>query len=365
MKEAIHLRQRPRANGIKALFLDICRDGRRKTEYLKLYIIPEHTREDKQRNRQTMQLAESIRAKRIVELQSQAYGVSLTSRKDSAIVYDVLEGYAADKKQSTRDIWRWCIALMRSYDRRERLRFSDITPDWISGFREHLNHCKARDGHLYSLGTRATLFNALRAMLNRAVRDGIIDASPIAHIAGYHREDSMREYLTIEEMQAMAQVPYKQDSVRRAFLFSCLTGLRLSDIEKLTWSEVMNTQGLTRIVFRQKKTRTIEHLTINEQAAALLGERGNDGDKVFILPSRVNISYNIRKWTAAAGINKHITFHSARHTFATMMLTLGVDIYTVSKLLGHRNIATTQIYAKIIDKKKEEAVLLIPDIFSR
>ena len=118
---------------------------------------------------------------------------------------------------------------------------------------------------------------------------------------------------------------------------------------------------MTRIIFRQKKTKEIEYLDISPQARLLMGERKGCLDKVFTkfqCDSRTNKS--IQKWVESVGIDKKITFHCARHTFAVMMLTIGVDIYTTSKLLGHRELSTTQIYAKIVDKKKQEAVTKIP-----
>ena len=176
----------------------------------------------------------------------------------------------------------------------------------------------------------------------------------------------MREYLTIEELKRLASTECLYPEVGRAFLFSCLTGLRRSDIVKLTWGEVSTLAGRTRLIYRQKKTRSQEYLDITAQAAELLGERGDAGPDDLVFDSIYHPQRTIdilRGWAAMAGIDKNITFHSGRHTFAVMMLTLGTDIYTVSKLLGHRSLQTTQIYAKIVDAKKQEAVDNIPQIF--
>ena len=171
-------------------------------------------------------------------------------------------------------------------------------------------------------------------------------------------------YLTIDEVRKLAQTPCRSEEVKTAFLFSCLTGLRRSDIAKLTWGEVHQQGEFTRIIFRQKKTGGQEYLDITKQAAALMGERGADDERVFKwFNSPGSTNDIIRVWVANAGINKDITFHCGRHTFATMMLDLGADIYTVSKLLGHADISTTQIYAKVLDKKKQAAVAAIPDVF--
>ena len=132
---------------------------------------------------------------------------------------------------------------------------------------------------------------------------------------------------------------------------------------KMTWSEVHKQGDYTRIIFKQKKTSGQEYIDITPQAAELLGERRNPTDLVFndfLTASATN--HAIKVWMLRAGITKEITFHCARHTFAVMMLDIGTDIYTVSKLLGHRELSTTQIYAKVLDKTKQAAVMNIPDI---
>ncbi len=139
--------------------------------------------------------------------------------------------------------------------------------------------------------------------------------------------------------------------------------MRWSDIEKLKWSEVQKTENGYKIVFHQQKTKGLQYLDISEQAREYLGSEGMPQEKVF-----TNLKYNVLannellKWVQAAGIKKKITFHCARHTFATLQLTVGTDLYTLSKLLGHTDIKTTQIYGQIIDEKKREAVNRIPDI---
>ena len=185
-------------------------------------------------------------------------------------------------------------------------------------------------------------------------------------IAGFPSQEGTRDYLSLEEVKALAAADCDFPEIKRAFLFSCLTGLRRSDIIKLTWGEVTELNGRTRLVFRQKKTGGQEYLDITPQAAELIGNRGKakPADKVFgdiRYPSDTNDS--LRIWALRAGIDKNVTFHVGRHTFAVLMLTLGTDIYTVSKLLGHRELKTTQIYAKIIDEKKQAAVYNIPKIF--
>lgn len=182
-------------------------------------------------------------------------------------------------------------------------------------------------------------------------------------IDGFKTAEVAREYLTLEEVKKLAATPCNYPILKATFLFSCLTGLRKSDIEKLTWGEIHKLGNFTRIIFRQKKTGGQEYLDISDQAAAYLGTRRNDVDRVFEGFTYGSwTSLELKRWALAAGITKNITFHCGRHTFAVMMLDLGADIYTVSKLLGHRELSTTQIYAKVLDKNKQAAVSLIPNI---
>ena len=113
------------------------------------------------------------------------------------------------------------------------------------------------------------------------------------------------------------------------------------------------------------KTQKTLYLPLSKEALRWMPERGDakDTDKVFTLPSQCYLNVVLRTWAANSGLTKHVTFHTARHTFATLELTAGAELYTVSKLLGHTQVKTTQIYAKIIDKKKDEAVNRLSSLF--
>lgn len=169
-------------------------------------------------------------------------------------------------------------------------------------------------------------------------------------------QDARREYLSLEELNILAKTPC-DDILKRAALFSALTGMRHSDIQKLKWSEIEEYNGGYRLNFTQQKTKGVEYMPISLQAYKLCGERKNDGELLVFagLPDPSWISRPLARWVEAAGITKHITFHCFRHTYATLQLANGTDIYTVSKMLGHTNVRTTQIYAKVIDEKKEKA----------
>jgi integrase len=149
----------------------------------------------------------------------------------------------------------------------------------------------------------------------------------------------------------------KNELMKKAFIFACLTGLRFSDIQKLKWSEMQHSAELGHYIrFVQQKTKGSETLPISDEAYNLLGAKGAQPEVVF--PDLIysdSRNADLYRWMVKAGIEKHITFHCARHTYATLQLTLGTDIFTVSKLLGHRHLKTTQIYANVIDEKKTVA----------
>ena len=133
---------------------------------------------------------------------------------------------------------------------------------------------------------------------------------------------------------------------------------------RLTWNQFRyDKQDGWSIHYIQKKTGKAEVLPISEQAIKVLGEQ-EEGDQLVIknLNYGSNMNDKLREWVEDAGIDKYISFHCARHTFATLQLSMDTDIYTVSKMLGHKHIRTTEIYAKVIDKKKIDAVRRIPAI---
>lgn len=375
-KEPIRLRRRITPSGRTSLYLDIYLDGKRTYEYLKLYLIPEKNRADKEKNRTTLQLAEDIRAKRMVELRNGEFGFKSMYKEDTLFYPYYRAMCKARLGEESRGNWgNWCSALhhLLIYDSNEQLTFRDITPEWVQGFKDYLeNKAKAwghdfrkrQDYHPLARNSKLSYFNKLRACLNQAFEERIISFNPMRGIDNFKAEEGTRMYLTIEELQKLVQTDMAYPELRRAFLFSCLTGLRRSDIAKLTWSEVHQQGSFVRLIFKQKKTGGQEYLDINEQAAELLGVRGKPQDLVF--PYMISPDWQnsiIQQWVYKAGINKKISFHCGRHTFAVMMLDLGTDLYTLSKLLGHKSISTTQIYAKVLDKNKQAAVSSIPSIF--
>lgn len=359
VKEPIHLRQKKLSNGNISLYLDIYYNGRRQYEFLKLYLIPEHDKKAKLRNEGTLRLADAIKAKRIVEIHNGTFGFG---NKSKTFLVPYIESFIMSKNNSgTRKTYKNVYIKANEFFGcsfvLETITTADIRAffDFMARSQNHNDNSKT-----LSRTTLHSYCNVFKTFLNQAAKDGLVSSDIYKGVSIVSKSESVRQYLTIDELQRLSKTeinkPYK-----RAFLFSCFTGLRKSDITKLVWGDVSDQDGFTRIVFRQRKTHGLEYLDISPQAKLLMGERKKDCDKVFNGFSQGCGSGEIlRNWARSVGINKPLTFHSARHTFATMMLTLDTDLYTTSKLLGHTDVKTTQVYAKIIDKKKQEAVTKIP-----
>lgn len=229
--------------------------------------------------------------------------------------------------------------------------FNKLNRDVFVGFMEYLQS-------KVSTNTVWAYLAKMKTILNQAVKDEIIDKSPAQFVTAKKKE-TKREYLTMDEVNLLANTECVSPVLKDAFLFSVFTGLRLSDVTKLTWSDIRG----NRMYLRQQKTDEILESELSETAQDILSRQDHSHSKVFHhMPDKTSIGRYLKRWTQDAGISKHITFHCARHTCATLLITYGSDLYTVSKVLGHKDIATTQIYAKLVDSKKSEALNSIPKI---
>lgn len=253
--------------------------------------------------------------------------------------------------------WERSIEFLKDFAG-ETIPFSQIDFKFCEDFKSFLQTAKRggnKDGIL-SQNTASTYFSVFKAALKQAFIDGYFATDISAKIKSIPSQETRREYLTIEELNSLVETPCENDVLKRAALFSALTGLRHSDIQKLKWNEISFEKNQPRINFTQKKTKGVEYMPISQQALEICGEPKSANDLVFenlTNPSWINRP--LKNWVAKAGINKNITFHCFRHTFATLQLSNGTDIYTVSKMLGHTNVKTTQVYAKVIDEKKNKA----------
>ena len=340
-------------------------------EYLQLYLmqVPK-TVDERKKNKEQLELAEQILAIRQAEIYQGKFKI-----QSNHIGKTTFLGFYEQKKEEryqtkgNYDNWDAAQKHLEKYCP-AHITFNDIDVDFIKGYKKYLDTVAVTQSRKkLSQNTKHTYFNKFKACLNAAFDEGYLKENLMKKVKGFSMGESTREYLTSDELQKLSQTDCAIPLLKRAFLFSTLSGIRWSDINKLKWSEVREEGSddagneIFRIVFQQKKTDGVEYLYISEQARELLGERKDPKERVFKgLRYSAHMNLQLLRWCMLAGITKHITFHSARHTNAVLLLENGADIYTVSKRLGHKEIRTTEIYTKIIDKKMKEAANLIPKL---
>lgn len=359
-KEIVKLRQRKLVDGKISLYLDIYINGKRKYEYLRLYLVPEETRQDKQKNKETLLLAKSVYAKRLVEVQQGRFGFENCTRQKIYLA-DYLELFCnsqCKEKSSRKKIYKHLLNRIKQVP---NIYMYNIDADWMQNFTNRI----LNSGNI-STNSVATYLRYLSAFFNYAVKNKIIKENPCKYINKPSVIRKEREFLTIEELKKIAANDNRKfANLKAAFLFSCLTGFRHSDIKRIDWSMVHDECDGCKVVLNMHKTGGLIYQDISSEARQLMGERKDD--KVLVFPgvsSSNNVNVLLRQFMKEEGIKKHITFHCARHTFALLLLNNSTDIYTVSKLLGHTDVKTTLIYAHILDKKKQEAVNSLPSIFN-
>lgn len=364
-KEPVKLRQRELANGNFTLYLDIYWKGQREYDYLNLYVKKSNNAIDNEQNKQTLLLADQIRAQRVLDLHSGKYKVKQPKLDHSFI--DYFKQLTQERFNSKGNYGNWESALkhLLKFSKGKDIKLTDVDETWLTRFKHHLQNEKiTSNGSKLSQNSAHSYFNKIKAALRQAFEEKYIDDNPAARIRGIKAGETKREFLTWEEVRKISKEPCDGTKLKEAFLFSILTGLRWSDIIKMTWTEVRGSDSEGWYIrFQQQKTKDFEVLPITKEARELLGNSGKPEERVFTglkYSSYTNVA--LARWMMRAGIHRNITFHCARHTHATLLLTQGVDIYVVSKLLGHKNIKTTEIYAKVTNMKKNEAIGKIPSL---
>ncbi|MDM1528887.1 site-specific integrase [Myroides odoratimimus] len=344
-------------------------NGKRKTvrdyENLKLFLHSEpKNASERKENKEKMALAKQILAIREAEVYQGRYELKNSARGKKPFL-DYFNEKTEEKSGSPKNYGNWT-ATMAHLKRciSPNTTFDDIDEKFVKRIRTYFDkEARTKSDLPLSLNSKYSYFNKFKACLRSAFDEGYLALNYASKAKSFEQAESQREYLTFNELQQLVDTECKYEVLKRAFLFSCLTGLRWSDINTLTWYKIRDEDHTSRVNFRQEKTDGVEYLYISKQARELLGERKGNMDRVFI-GLKYSAVYNnaIVLWCNKAGISKHITFHSARHTNAVLLLENGADIYTVSKRLGHREIRTTAIYAKIVDEKMKEASNLIPEL---
>lgn len=373
----ISLSQRKLKDGRISLSIEFYRgseitdDGKRKHlrnfENLDTYLIVDpKTAKEKKENKEALEFAENVIAIRKAEYAQGRFELKNTA-KAKRVFLNFFADLAEEKRtlDSSNNYGNW----FSTYQHLKKvvpknLTFEEIDEYFIKKVRKYFEKDAISKSDLpLSQNSKYSYFNKFKAALRNAFDNGYLTVNYASKIKSFEQAESQREYLIFDELQRLAKAECKYPVLKKAFLFSCLSGLRWSDINTLIWKEVRDEGDISRVNFRQEKTEGVEYLYISKQARELLGERKDAQERVF-KGLKYGMTYNteIIRWCNRAAVPKHITFHSARHTNAVLLLENGADIYTVSKRLGHRELRTTQIYAKIVDSKMKEAAEIIPEL---
>lgn len=366
----VKLKERILKDGSKSLYLEYYlgyetdKSGKikhnRKKENLDLYILSKPVNAfQRAENKKALALAKKILTKREAEVNENKFEAYFGTKADVNLLnyFEKIKD-SKNSSNSLRKYWGNTIKHLRNYCDTDTITFKSVNEAFVSGFREYL----LRKSGLHN-NTASGYFEIFRGGLKKAVKEGVLKELPFGNITGIKKTDPQRDYLTLEEVNKLALTECDCPTLKKAFLFACMAGLRWCDINAMKWGDIKQDGKHYKLTFRQQKTKSVEYLPLSEQAVEILGKFENSEEKVFGNLSYTTYGYyKLQKWGIKAGIEKDITFHIARHTFATLLLNNGTDIYTVSKLLGHKSLQTTQIYAKIVDATKIDAVNNLPKI---
>ncbi len=377
MATKVKLRDKKISKGRKSLYLDFYppiphpETGEpTRREFLGLYIFEKpKTPIDKQHNTETLKIGESIKQKRQnmltkPEIYNQYEKEQLKIQElGQQCFVKYFESLANKRKNSNHDNWVSALRYLKTFTNGS-LKFADLNEKCLEDFKEHLLTTKSNKSSKTTLSQNSAVsyFNKVKAALKQAYKYGILQTDLNRKVSPIKPSETRRSYLTLEELNSLVKTDCYNLLLKRAALFSALTGLRFSDIQKMTWSELEYIEGQGYFLkFSQKKTKGVEDLPISKQAYSFTHGTTNPKDMPQEKPVFDGLKYSayhnkhLFQWIGKAGITKDITFHCFRHTFATLQLFNGTDIYTVSKMLGHKDLKTTLVYAKIVDESKRKA----------
>ena len=363
----VTLREKKISKGRKSLYLDfypaiLNHDTGKKTrrQFLKMYILEKPRGPiEIQHNKETLALAKSVEAQTLLALQKETFGLA-SNQNDHKDFIDYFHKLTLSKYESQGNYgnWKSVYKLLNEF-RPDGMTFGELNKESIQGFKDYILAKKK-----LKTNTKASYFDKFLAAIKLANEEDIIQENLAKNTKRINKEDTHREYLLHDEIKSLAKTECESPIHKSAFLFSIFTGLRFGDIQALQWKDIKgNDKEGYYIRFRQQKTNGLEKLDLAKPTLSIIGPRRKQRDLVFEgLQYSAWHNVQIENWVKKANIDKKITFHCARHTFATLQLAKGTDIYTVSKLLGHKELKTTEVYANLVDVKKTEAIHKLDDI---
>ena len=324
---------------------------------------------ERQQNKEALEIAKKIRFERGQQLLEQGEGYRLKKDNDINVLdwmWAYYESYnKGDKRHIKRahDVFIDFLKETPEYKKlASRIKPDQLTKQLIEDFTEYLQHrFKGEGPH--------TLFARFKKIIAAAVEADVIRKNPCAGVIIKFDSNKLgKDVLSMEEIKQLISCHYQGESVniRRAFIFCLYAGLRWCDVKDLSFQNVDYSNHLLR--FEQAKVKGHSSasgviIPLNEALLNLIGQptvEGNRNELIFPLPSHTMCLKALRRWVARAGIDKHITWHCARHSFAVNILNNGANIKTVASLLGHSGLKHTEKYTRAVDSLKQAAIDSLP-----
>lgn len=340
----------------------------RRRDFLELYLYEKPKNNvEREENRTILREAHRIRVMKENERLNGKHGYTLGVRPGNFHDYyrDYIERYTKkDKRNIILSYSRFSDFLEKKYPQFvQRIQAEDITRDLVREFVEYLQSRATGSG-------ANTIFARFKKVVKDASMHDFFVKNPCEGITCKIDENTItKDILSEAEILQLAGIrwPGENMEIRRAFIFSLYTGTRFCDVETMKFANIDYSNK--RLTFEQNKTRGHSKNSrvdnpINTHVLELVGPPGKDpGDLIFKLPSHDYCNRYLREWTKRAGITKRITWHSARHTFGTLVQSKSGNINTTKKLLGHSSVKHTEKYARASDEQGREAVEQLPDIY--
>ena len=267
-------------------------------------------------------------------------------------------------REHTRMVDLSLLKNLEDFSKKTTLNVKSIDTDFCYKFANYLVN---KTG--VKISTATTYMQKLHAVLQEAVYSGYIKSNPMPPIKRLLPKciSHQKANLSIHEVELLSKYDCPHLITKMAFLFSCYTGLRLSDIETLQWNNIQKRNGIYMLNKIQVKTNTEVSIPLCRHALLILKQvqdkKLSKGENIFPMYSRTTIYSDLKQWAKNAGIDKYITFHVSRITFVTLSISAGMNMYVISKLCGHSNIKTTQVYARMIDTTYITAINMFESIF--
>lgn len=369
----VRLKGRKADSGNVILYLEFYSHGVMQRYYPGLKLEPETMEGIRLRNDEAMRRARDLTRRQNERAALDPEAFRLDSSKDERMpLYDYILRMADEKERQQGTLRSSAYTLqalakhIQGHDRKNGypIRLCDVDADYIGSFLEYLKQApnsnyqqsKSRKSSTTQLptiseNTRYNNYKRLQTVMNDALKKKLIRDNPFDAYEGEkpRGDTATREYLTLEEVERLVGTPCRNDTLKRAFLFCCFTGLRFSDVSRITGANLSETQGRTLLTFKTEKTDKLQYVFLPAVAVQCLPGQYGKETLLFPLGSNDHTNQLLAQWVKDAGISKRITFHCSRHTAATLSLSNGTPLAVVSRFLGHSMLSTTQVYAKIVD----------------